>query len=139
MKNLADEVRYLINVGSWRQVFTITDRAYHELTLEVLVTFEKEWGQVTWDKADAISFQLHKRPYHMSYTEFTLHISWYNEDYTRTRTMGTSISIGRQGNHKIIVGNCSALTTWTTIHIVPKHPPSYLLRFDLYMHFSVGQ
>lgn len=45
--NLADEVQCLLNVGSWRQLFNIIDLAYHELTLEVLATFENARGHIT--------------------------------------------------------------------------------------------
>lgn len=41
--------------------------------LEVLATFENQHGQVTWDRVDAINFQLHGWPYHMTCIEFALY------------------------------------------------------------------
>lgn len=66
------------------QVFNVTNPEYHDLTLEVLATFEKAWEHVTWNRVDAIRFQLRGRPYRMSNTEFFLSMGLYYEDYTRT-------------------------------------------------------
>lgn len=56
--DLADEVQQFLSVVLWIRIFGITNPVYHELTLEVLATFEKKKGEVSWHIPDVISFQL---------------------------------------------------------------------------------
>lgn len=56
--NLADEVQRYLSMGSWFQIFDITDPADSELALEVLATFENKKGKVSWHRPDALSFQI---------------------------------------------------------------------------------
>lgn len=53
---LADEMRGLLQVGPWRQLFSITNTTYKEMTLEFSMTFELERGMISFHKADMIQF-----------------------------------------------------------------------------------
>lgn len=82
--NLVNEVQRYLSVGSWFQIFYITDPTYCELTLDVLATFEKKKGKVSWNRPDALSFQILEKCFVMSYTKLALLMGVCDEEFTRT-------------------------------------------------------
>ena len=55
---LADEVWRLVEFDHWHHIFGITNPAYHELTLEVLNTFEIDRAQARLCLLGWIRFQV---------------------------------------------------------------------------------
>ena len=78
---ITNEVRDLINVGAWRQLFEIDEPMSKELALEVLVTFSLNWGHSSLNRPTMIEFKVDGGPYMIGYIEFPLRIGLYHEDY----------------------------------------------------------
>lgn len=81
---MVEDVEQLLDVGAWWNVLTFHELAYHELTLEVLATFDRHQGPDVWDDPNAINLKLHGHEYHLSYIEFALFMGLYDKEYTTT-------------------------------------------------------
>jgi len=81
---LEEEVRQLVSVGAWRQLFMITDTSYEQLTLEVLATFEMFRGTIAFHQNDYIQFQAFGALHKMSLTELSIRLGLYDAAFTHT-------------------------------------------------------
>lgn len=79
---LMDDVEQLLSVSGWHKLLTMEERAYRDLTLEFLASFERKLVHHIWDDPTTIRFQLLGREYHFSYTELALRIGLYTLEYT---------------------------------------------------------
>ena len=82
--DLDQEVRELISTGAWPILFDIRDEAYKELTLEVLSTFEIHGKQRGMDIPDLIQFRVMGELRQMSYTQFSIYMGLYAEEFVYT-------------------------------------------------------
>lgn len=65
---LTEEVQHLLSVEAWRQVFSITNTTYREMTQEVLASFELERGMVSFHIVSTIQFHAFRALHCMSLT-----------------------------------------------------------------------
>ena len=75
------DVQEFISTGAWPIFFEIHDEAYRELTLEVLSTFTINGKHRGMDIPGLIEFRVGGRWHHLSYTQFSVHMGLYTEEF----------------------------------------------------------
>jgi len=133
---LEEEVRQLVSVGAWRQLFMITDTSYEQLALEVLSTFEMFRGVIAFHQNDFIQFQAFGAMHKMSLTEFSIHLGLYNADFTRTPEYDALLTSRPPGE--------SMVAAWRRIGKTKEYDPRQTKATSLvspavrYMHYMLS-